>query len=197
MRVARDAVRLVLDDAQAGDIVFFPSLRVPRLLHQGGKRRFSDTDLKRPREDIYELTEQELAALDRAMSSAPALLAPLKAAGLRILLEAPKPVFRAHPYACIEWWNRSNPDCLPGFDERRVDMERFRAPVTDALKELATGYPGVSIWDPLPALCDEVRCSALRDGRPLFFNADHLSPYGNLVLLRPFQEALRRVETPE
>ncbi|WP_414629228.1 SGNH hydrolase domain-containing protein [Xanthomonas sacchari] len=35
-------------------------------------------------------------------------------------------------------------------------------------------------------LCDAQQCSGRRDGRPLFFDADHLSGYGNRVLLPGF-----------
>ena len=43
----------------------------------------------------------------------------------------------------------------------------------------------VRIWDPLPALCTRDTCSAKVHGKPLFFDSDHLSAYGNDVLL-PF-----------
>jgi len=66
----------------------------------------------------------------------------------------------------------------------------------DALRDLATTYPGVTIWDPLQVLCGKDVCSAMQAGRPLFFDGDHLSPYGNFVLLRSFQRAVQGAEAP-
>jgi hypothetical protein len=195
-QVARDALRTVLDQARPGDAVFLPSLRLPRLIHLGGARRRASPGVAGQEGDLFERTEQELGALTRAMSDAPRWIEPLVAAKLRVVLEAPKPLFRAHPFACVEWWNRWNPECSAGLDERRPDLERYRAPVMDALRYLAARYPGVTLWDPLQVLCGEAVCSAMHAGRPLFFDGDHLSPYGNLVLLRSFQMEIHRVEAP-
>jgi hypothetical protein len=195
-QVARDALRTVLDQAQPGDTVFLPSLRLPRLIHLGGARRQVPPSLPGQAGDLFELTELERAALARARSDAHRWIEPLVAARLRVVLEAPKPVFRMHPFACAEWWNRWNPECAAGPDERRTDMERYRAPVMDALKDIAATYPGVTLWDPLQVLCGKSVCGAMQAGRPLFFDGDHPSPYGNLVLLRSFQTAIHRTETP-
>lgn len=195
-QVARDALHTVLAQARPGDTVFLPSLRLPRLIHLGGERRRAVPNLAGQEGDPFERTALELAALARARSDAHRWIEPLVAARLRVVLEAPKPIFRAHPFACVEWWNRWNPDCSVGLDERRLDLERYRAPVMDALRDIAAMYPGVTLWDPLRVLCGEAVCSAMQAGRPLFFDGDHLSPYGNLVLLRPFQMAIHRVETP-
>lgn len=56
--------------------------------------------------------------------------------------------------------------------------------------------PHASVWDPLPSLCDATSCAAMRNGRPLFFDADHLSGYGNRVLLPGFSAHLRAVTAP-
>lgn len=188
-RVARDVLRTVLAQASSGDIVFLSSLRLPRLVELGGARR----DLKG---DPYERTAQEIEGLGRAMADAPRWIEPLLAAGLRIVLEAPKPVYPSHPFACVEWWNRWNPECAAGLEVRRLDMERYRAPVMNALRQLASRYPQVTLWDPLPVLCDGETCNAIRGSRPMFFDADHLSPYGNLVLFPAFREAIHQMETP-
>lgn len=196
-QVARDALRTVLAQARPGDIVFLPSLRLPRLIHLGGERRRVASGVAGQEGDVFELTQRERVALARAVSDAPRWIEPLAAAGLQVVLEAPKPIFRAHPFACVEWWNRWNPACAAGLDERRLDLERYRAPVMEALTDLATTYPRTTLWDPLPSLCGEAVCSAMQAGRPLFFDGDHLSPYGNLVLLRSFQTAIHRVARPE
>ena len=48
--------------------------------------------------------------------------------------------------------------------------------------------PDVSVWDPFPILCPEQTCSAYREGRPLFFDGDHVSGYGNRLLAPSFGE---------
>jgi hypothetical protein len=110
------------------------------------------------------------------------------------VLEAPKPVFALHPFACVETWQRWNPECRAGFDIPRPDVERYRAPTLRALQGLAAATPRSRVWDPLPALCSGATCNALRQGRPLFFDGDHLSPYGNLVLLPDFVAALAAID---
>mgnify|MGYP006191794883 FL=1 len=46
---------------------------------------------------------------------------------------------------------------------------------------------GAQILDPLPYLCDEQRCYGSRDGKPLYYDDDHLSEYGNRLLLPLFK----------
>lgn len=195
-RVARDALQAVLREAQPGDFVFLPSLRLPRLVHLGGARRQLPPGAHGQAGARFAHTAAEKAGLQRALADAPHWVEPLVEARLRVILEAPKPVFRTHPFACVEWWQRWNPECAAGLDEPRQDLERYRAPVMQALESLAARYPGMRLWDPLPELCGAQVCRAMQAGRPLFFDGDHLSPYGNLVLLPSFGALLRSIESP-
>jgi peptidoglycan/LPS O-acetylase OafA/YrhL len=45
---------------------------------------------------------------------------------------------------------------------------------------------GVKILDPLPYLCDSNKCFGDDDGWPLYFDDDHLSEYGNKLLIPMF-----------
>lgn len=193
-RFAQAVAEHLLRSARPGDIVFLPSLRLPRLVHLGGLRR-ADVD---PAAGPLALTESERAGVGRATVDAQAWLDSLTRRGMRVVIEAPQPIFRIHPFACVDPWTRPNPECAPGWVESREQLERFRAPMMAALAALAARDPLVSLWDPLPLLCDDQHCAALREGRPLFFDGDHLSPYGNLVLLPPFRQWLSRMgPTPE
>lgn len=193
-RGSRAALEWIVEQSHPGDIVFLPSLRLPRLVFLGGERRSVPTDQDAAAGELLALTDAERAGLGRAVADAPRWIEPLVGRGLHVVFEAPLPIFRSHPFACVEWWNRGNPECAPGLDQRRDDLEQFRQPVMDALSDLTARYPGASLWDPMDTLCTDTLCSAMWDGRPLFFDADHLSPYGNLVLFEPFQAMIRGLD---
>ena len=50
---------------------------------------------------------------------------------------------------------------------------------------------GVKILDPLPYLCHDGRCFGSKDGRPLYFDDDHLSEFGNRLLVPMFREVFK------
>ena len=50
---------------------------------------------------------------------------------------------------------------------------------------------GVKILNPLPHLCPDGRCQGARDGRPMYFDDDHLSEYGNKLLVPMFAEVFQ------
>jgi len=50
---------------------------------------------------------------------------------------------------------------------------------------------GVKILNPLPHLCPDGRCQGARDGRPVYFDDDHLSEYGNKLLVPMFAEVFQ------
>ena len=50
---------------------------------------------------------------------------------------------------------------------------------------------GVKILDPLPYLCRDGRCYGAKDGRPLYYDDDHLSEFGNRLLVPMFAEVFR------
>jgi hypothetical protein len=164
-------------DARAGDILFLPSLRLERFGDQWGQ--------------IARRPEAELArARQAAIAEAIRELRPLADAGLRIVFEAPKPIFRAPPFRCSDWFNRHNPVCVGGTTIARAELERMRQPVVQALEQVAHALPGAVVWDPFPVLCPGATCSAFQDGRPLFFDGDHLSGLGNVRLLNDFSRFL-------
>jgi peptidoglycan/LPS O-acetylase OafA/YrhL len=45
---------------------------------------------------------------------------------------------------------------------------------------------GVNLLDPLPYLCEQGTCRGLKDGRPLYFDDDHLSTWGSSFLVPMF-----------
>ncbi len=55
-------------------------------------------------------------------------------------------------------------------------------------QDAARAQCGVRILDPLPYLCRDGRCHGSRDGQPLYYDDDHLSEYGNKLLVPMFQQ---------
>ena len=53
---------------------------------------------------------------------------------------------------------------------------------------------GVTLLNPLPYLCDGERCSGTRDGRPLYYDDDHLSEYGAAELMPLWKQAVDNLE---
>ena len=106
-------------------------------------------------------------------------------------MSMPQPIFRAPPFRCVDPWSRHNPLCAAGLSERRADEQAYRAPVMQALAAVQARHaPGsVSLFDPFDTLCGAERCSAIgADGRPLFFDGDHVSRWGNEVLYPAFRQ---------
>jgi len=171
-----------LDDihrrSKPGDILLLAALRLNRLSEQNAMVASSEhwTSMD---------TAQARHERDVASTQLLTQLAPLSHAGLRIVFEAPKPLFRSPPFRCSDWFNRGNPICAAGLSESRAAIEAYRQPVLDSLRRLGSGL-GASVWDPLPVLCPTERCESVRKQGPLYFDGDHLSADGNRLLLPSF-----------
>ncbi len=182
---ARAAVADVKGLAKSGDVVFLASLRQWRYADQWAA--FDEKEvLATARSDTAKTWAQQ------ARAEAPEWLTPLAAPGVRILFEAPKPIFKSPTFRCADWFNAGNPICRGGIVQPRADLEALRGPMLASMRELAAASPAISIWDPFPLLCPDETCSAVVDGKPLFFDGDHLSAHGNMVLYPAFRDALLR-----
>ena len=62
---------------------------------------------------------------------------------------------------------------------------------TWAAQDAARDRCGVKILDPLPYLCRDGRCYGAKDGRPLYYDDDHLSEWGNKLLVPMFAEVFK------
>lgn len=177
------ALRNIEAQAKPGDIVFLASLRMPDM---------AGRDWTRGEEAVLEEVRSEFTRerTEAAKASAEAVLTRLMATGVRVLIDAPKPVFKAPPFRCSDWFNRMNPICEPGFTLQRDLLEQLRAPQMALIERLVDQYPRLQVWDPLPLLCPGRTCSAYDGDQPLFRDGDHLSGYGNRVLEPPFTDAL-------
>ncbi len=173
--------------AQSTDVLFMPSLRLAR---------FTDQFAHFPRSKTMEEMFGEQAVSGRAAleAQAPEVLAPVLKKGLHLVFEAPKPIFEITPFRCSDWFDRTNPSCRYGDSMAKDELERFRKPVVQIMTRLAAQLPGVSIWDPLPELCPNAQCRTQLDGRPLYFDGDHVSGYGNMVLTPGFKRFISGIK---
>ena len=178
----QEFVRAALADIQAnaksGDLLFLPGLRVARYMDQWGagksRAQFSDD-------------EAEDAAI---ASEAVSHLQPLTASGIRIIWEAPKPVLRAPPFRCSDWFNKDNPVCEAGLAVSRSEAEKHREVAMRRINFIARSAPMVSIWDPLPLMCPGNVCGSSDKYKPMLFDGDHISGFANSVLAPDFIQKL-------
>jgi hypothetical protein len=173
--------------ARPGDVLFLPSLRL---------ERFSDEWIAFDRNEVEarNASRAALAARRQGIAHARRRLMPLARRGVRIVFEAPTPVFPAPAYRCSDAFNRDNPICAGGLELPRAELEPYRAPVLRAIHSIVARLPGAAIWDPFPLLCPGTTCHAIENGKPLFFDGDHLSGYANSMLLESFQRAMAAPE---
>lgn len=182
-----DVLANIKSAAKPGDIVFFASLRAPRL-----SRQWERYDRKAV------LDESRSAEAERnrelALAEVSDLVGQLDRLGLKVLIDAPKPVFGAPPFRCADWFNRANPICVAGFEIDRAYMLALREPVMKSLNALKHRFANVTVWDPLPILCPGDVCRAFEpDGQPLYYDGDHLSGHGNDRLYPSFAQQLKSI----
>jgi peptidoglycan/LPS O-acetylase OafA/YrhL len=166
-------IRHLRDTAKPGDVIFMPSLRLTRFTNQFE----GDRDIINAKPD---------SVPPENLAEAKAVLGQFAASGAGLVIEAPKPMFRSPPFRCSDWFNRANPICH-GLTMPRAELRARQAPVSDAIQLLAAGQPAMFVWDPFPALCPHATCDAQPNGRPLFFDGDHLSGAGNDLLYPGFR----------
>jgi len=169
------------------DVIFLPSLRLPRYVEQGWVI---------PHEAVLAQVRSPEARAARKASSRAAvnLLGPLRLTGAQVSIQAPNLLIKAPLFRCADWWTKSNPVCSAGTSILRDEFESLRAPVLADLELIAQTDDGITVFDPLPSLCPEGTsvCEGFRDGRPLFFDGDHLSAHGNQIIYPAFLAAMRR-----
>lgn len=178
-RYADAALSDVEQKIKPGDVLFLPSLRLSRFADQWiyfGEESFrqkmfspqADTDRRRAEQDAIKVLKK---FTDK---------------GVRVVFEAPKPIFKAPPLRCADWFNRKNPICSQGFTMTRAELEEYRQPVMQSFYNIQKALPSIEVWDPLPALCPGAVCSAFDGEQPIFIDADHISGHGNMLLLPSF-----------
>jgi hypothetical protein len=129
-----------------------------------------------------------------AIEDAKKWLQPFADKQLQVVFTAPTPVFKAPPFRCSDWFNSANPICVGQNQQSRAELERLRQPIVDSMKALGQTFPNIHVWDAFPLLCPDHICRTQKDGHPLFFDGDHLSAYGNLVIYPTFKAAMLNLQ---
>jgi len=176
----------ILNHAQYGDIVFLPSLRLKRFAEQW--KLFPEQEV---REEMFGISAQSLRA--SAVEDAIILLKQFSQRGIKVVFEAPPPIFRAPTFRCLDWFNYMNPICKQGLEMQKNVLINYRRPVMQSIQKISTYYSNVSVWDPFPHLCSGNVCKAVVNHKPLFFDGDHLSNYGNKLIYPSFKTFMTRL----
>ena len=164
-----------------GDIVFFASLRMKRLGSQWGV--FDEKEAVAAPENPEDSLKRHAALAETIM-----VLDRLRDKSIHVVMDAPKPIFQSPPFRCSDWFNKENPGCRGGFLLDRQSLLLRREPAMQSLHVLKSMFPALKVWDPFPILCGSDQCSAFDDnGKPVFFDGDHLSAYGNRKLYSSFE----------
>jgi hypothetical protein len=161
-----------------GDVVILESLRMPRFMDQDGTMSANSVST--------------LAQKSAATNEAVAILKRMTAHGAKVIFPLPLPVLPSPPFRCSDWFNRNNPVCQGGLSIEKVAVDALRSPVKEQIKAIAAAVPGVTVWDPLPIVCPGAACAASLNGRPVFFDGDHLSGYGNQVIYPAVRRIVQR-----
>lgn len=176
-------IRELDHSASRDDVLFLPSLRERRYLDQWGA---IESSAPSPGGTFQE--RRRAQAIEEAVTE----LGQIASHGTRVIFEAPTPLFKSPPFRCADWFNAGNAVCKSGFAMSQAELEGRRQSALSAMRQIVAQIPNAYIWDPLPILCPADPCNAFDHGVPLFFDGDHLSGYGNQVLLTPFTNFVLR-----
>ena len=180
------ATRDLLARAGKGDILFLPTLRMFRFGDQWAY--FEHIDVAHM--DQMAFGQAAMESAKRAQKEAMVWLRPFSEKGVKIVFEAPKPIFKSPPFRCADSFNANNPICKHGQEMPRRYLEKLRAPVIASMNAISTILPDTQIWDPFPLLCKDEVCKTFDDNMPLFFDADHISGYSNTLLYPHFKNTI-------
>ncbi|HFU74877.1 MAG TPA: hypothetical protein ENK66_01390 [Arcobacter sp.] len=82
----------------------------------------------------------------------------------------------------------------PNIDDYKINLSDYyeRNNLLWEAQDKATQQCGVKILNPIPYLCDDKYCYGSKNGRPLYFDDNHLSEYGNKLLVPMFKEIFKK-----
>lgn len=175
----------LLEEGRPGDLILMANLMLMRYVDQNERYPISDMAAHLYGGDFPAQAPKVYAEIDET-------LAAYRHRGFKMILWAPSPLFKAPSFRCADGFNRHNPICEGGLTMPREELEALRRPILSKMRQLEGA--GDTIFDGFPILCPEAVCRVTApNGRPLFFDGDHLSRYGNEVLYPAFKALLVRL----
>jgi peptidoglycan/LPS O-acetylase OafA/YrhL len=80
-----------------------------------------------------------------------------------------------------------------GSEDIKITLEEYHArnKLVWEAQDQAAAQCGVKILNPLPYLCDDQYCYGSKNGRPLYFDDNHLSEYGSKFLVPMFEAVFK------
>ena len=174
--------RYLLEEGRPGDLIMMASLMLSRYADQNERYRIADM-----KSFLYGPGYQ--AEAQKVLTEAKETLQAYRDRGFGVILWAPPPLFKAPTFRCMDWFNRQNPICEGGVEILREEIESLREPILKTMQGLSG--PDVVVFDAFSRLCPDAICRAVApNGRPLYFDGDHLSRYGNEVIYPDFKALL-------
>lgn len=61
------------------------------------------------------------------------------------------------------------------------------------MHNISGNYNNVEVLDPTPYLCNKDKCSPVYNKRPIYYDGDHMSEYGNKLLTNMFKTAIYKI----
>lgn len=177
----------VANNAKPGDLVILSSLRMNRYTDQ-----WANFDIPDMHQAMY--NEQTRKLRQEALEDAYQWITPFTQNHIKTLFIGPAPIFKAPTFRCADWFNHSNPICVGNNEQSREELVQLRTPIIKAIQQIAATNSLVYLWDPFPILCPDSTCSTMDKDRPLFFDGDHISNYGNFVLYPSLSKAISQIQ---
>lgn len=172
------ALESVRRHARSGDILLVAALYTPRYRDEWGTpSRFQSAGAP--------------ATIRLGATEAAKALAPFGQLGLRIMLEGPKPTLPTALFRCADAYTQINPYCDRKTDVLAGEQLLRRSKALEMLTIAMEVTPGAEIWDPFPVLCPGRTCRGYANGKPLYFDTDHLTGYANTLLLPSFLKTIQ------
>ena len=175
----------LLSEGQPGDVIMMASLMLTRYVDQNERYPISDMKALLYGSDYHANVRGVLSEIQSTLSA-------FTDDGLNVILWAPTPIFKSPTFRCVDWFNRHNPICEGGLETPRSELESLREPILTEMRGVSG--PNVFIFDVFSILCPEAFCRPIApNGRPLFFDGDHMSRYANEVIYPDFKALLARL----
>ncbi len=177
------AIKDVASQAKAGDVVFLPALYVDRY------RNFWDSEMLKTSDLALAATPEDKVSAQQGMQ----ILQPMLAKGVKVVMEAPKPVVQSAQFRCADWFNRISDYCQSAKPVPRDEMLLRRSRAMAFLEDVYSRSDAIVLWDPFDLLCPGAACTGYLNGKPYFYDTDHLSAFGNDLLYPSFRRELATV----